>query len=56
MANRDGAGDDGEEVCWNYAEILAEGSDELQAIIEIITGGCPPGIPIKEKERKKDAN
>ena len=50
MANRERGGNDGEKVRWSYREIFKTGSPELREIIEIITGRCPPGIPLQKEE------
>lgn len=37
------------EMAWSYSDIMGNGSEELKSIITFITGGNPPGIPIKEE-------
>lgn len=41
---------DGGEVSWSYRTIMETGSEELKAIISLITGDLPPGKTIKEEE------
>ncbi|MEK5439405.1 MULTISPECIES: hypothetical protein [Paenibacillus] len=42
-------------VCWQWETIKASGSEELNYIIELITGGHRPGRAIPD-ERTKDTN
>lgn len=39
-----------EEIKWGYKTIKASGSEELKYIIELITDGREPGIPIREDD------
>lgn len=44
-----------DEIVWSYKTIKETGSEELNYIIELITGGHRPGRAIPD-ERTKDTN
>ena len=53
MEHRTSGANDGGEV-YSYRTIMETGSEEIKEILAIITGGYPPGIPIKEEKRHAD--